>query len=176
MNNEKEPTICTTSGRPVDVVRAEQVESSGQHKDYIVLCQEERDKGFIRPYRDAYKHVGRRVKTQKGTFVSLEETDDTDSFHNPSNGYSVFFRYDESDSGVVGRYLKQEEFDAMRDGKTHFGGCGAVTTMGRALSETYARDPKFYGSTFCVKCNKHLPVAEFVWHEMDGSEGPVMGS
>jgi len=35
--------------------------------------------------------------------------------------------------------------------------------MGRALSETYARDPTFYGATFCVHCNKHLPVAEFVW-------------
>jgi len=42
-------------------------------------------------------------------------------------------------------------------------GCGSVTTMGRALSETYARDPTFYGATFCVSCNKHYPVAEFTW-------------
>jgi hypothetical protein len=42
-------------------------------------------------------------------------------------------------------------------------GCGTVTTMGRALSETYARDPEFYGATFCAGCNKHLPVHEFVW-------------
>jgi hypothetical protein len=42
-------------------------------------------------------------------------------------------------------------------------GCNAVTTMGRALSETYARDPKFYGATFCIRCNRHLSVDEFVW-------------
>lgn len=53
-----EQKMCTTSGRPVDVVRAEQTESSGQHKDYIVLCEEERQKGFVRPFRDKYIHVG----------------------------------------------------------------------------------------------------------------------
>lgn len=44
--------------------------------------------------------------------------------------------------------------------------CGSVTTMGRALAETYARDPHFYGSTFCVRCGGHFPVGEqgeFVW-------------
>ena len=41
--------------------------------------------------------------------------------------------------------------------------CGGVTTMGSALAETYARDPKFYGGTFCVLCREHFPVEEFVW-------------
>jgi hypothetical protein len=44
--------------------------------------------------------------------------------------------------------------------------CGTVTTMGRAIAETYARDPKFYGGTFCVGCRDHFPVGpdgEFVW-------------
>jgi len=44
--------------------------------------------------------------------------------------------------------------------------CGVVTTMGLALAETYARDPTFYGSTFCVACRGHFPVGEhgeFVW-------------
>ncbi len=44
--------------------------------------------------------------------------------------------------------------------------CGQVTTMGRAIAETYARDPKYYGATFCCNCQKHLPVGEngeFVW-------------
>ena len=49
--------------------------------------------------------------------------------------------------------------------------CGTVTTMGRALSETYARDPKFYGATFCVHCNRHLPVAEFTWTHDDQPVG-----
>lgn len=47
--------------------------------------------------------------------------------------------------------------------------CGGVTTMGRALSETYARDPTFYGATFCVTCDRHLPVAEFTW-TADGAQ------
>lgn len=52
------------------------------------------------------------------------------------------------------------------------GGCGGVTTMGRALSETYARDPKFYGATFCVTCNAHYPVDQFVWT----ADNQVVGS
>ena len=50
--------------------------------------------------------------------------------------------------------------------------CGSVTTMGRALSETYARDPKYYGATFCCFCGVHFPVAEFVWT----ADGEVVGS
>jgi len=44
--------------------------------------------------------------------------------------------------------------------------CGQVTTMGRALAETYARQPDFYGATFCATCREHFPVGkdgEFVW-------------
>lgn len=44
--------------------------------------------------------------------------------------------------------------------------CGAVTKMGQALAETYARDPAFYSGTFCVKCQNHFPVGadgEFTW-------------
>lgn len=41
--------------------------------------------------------------------------------------------------------------------------CGAVTRMSSSIAETYARDPKFYGATYCVNCRKHRPVSEFVW-------------
>jgi hypothetical protein len=78
----------------------------GQHEVYLVLSEEERAKGFVRPYCDRYVHA--------------------------------------------------------RD----LGGCGVVTTMGRALSETYARDPGFYGATFCVRCSMHKAVGEsgeFYW-------------
>lgn len=118
---QKPPALCTTNGKPVADVRASQTNETGQHEGYIVLCPDERAKGFVRPYRDAYKHVG-----------MLERRDDT--------------------------------FDG--DGKMTYrrgGGCGSVTTMGRALSETYARQPTFYSHTFCVNCNRHLPVAEFTW-------------
>jgi hypothetical protein len=106
--DRKGQVMCTTNGQPVDEVRAAQTNETGQHAGYVVLCEEERRKGFVRPYRDSYRHVG----------------------------------------------------------------CGMVTKMSRDLSETYARDPKFYGSTFCVNCNRHLPVGEFVWT----SDGLVVGS
>lgn len=79
-----------------------------QNAVYLVLSEEERAKGFVRPVRRSYVHVG----------------------------------------------------------------CGTVTTMGRALAETYARDPSFYGSTYCVHCSMHKPVAEFRW---DGTD-EVVGS
>lgn len=56
--------------------------------------------------------------------------------------------------------------------------CGCVTTMGRALAETYARDPSFYGGTFCAGCGKHFSLVEavnnervrmFAWEPKDGS-------
>lgn len=79
----------------------------GQNDVYLVLSDEERAKGFMRPVRRTYVHSE----------------------------------------------------------------CGAATTMGVALAETYARQPSFYGATFCVRCAKHLPVAEFLW-----DDGTVVGS
>lgn len=38
--------------------------------------------------------------------------------------------------------------------------CGKVTTMGGAIAETYARDPGFYGATYCAHCRMHCPVGE----------------
>lgn len=49
--------------------------------------------------------------------------------------------------------------------------CGTVTTMAQRIAETYARDPAFYGSTYCVGCRQHLPVGasgEFVWDDGTG--------
>lgn len=74
----------------------------GQQEGYVVLAEEERAKGFVRPVRRSYVHLK----------------------------------------------------------------CGTRTTMGRALAETYARDPFFYSGTFCCGCGKHFPVGrdgEFVW-------------
>ena len=48
--------------------------------------------------------------------------------------------------------------------------CGTATTMALPLAETYARDPGFYGATYCCACRKHRPVEEFVW---DGDGTPV---
>ncbi len=99
----------TTDPNHPDVKRYTGPEEPGpQNKVYLVLSEEERAKGFIRPVRESY-------------------------VHNP---------------------------------------CGTETTMGLALSETYARDPKFYGATYCVHCRAHFPVAEFIWKD----DGEVVGS
>lgn len=121
--------LCTTNGQTPEEVRKNQTNETGQHAGYIVLCDAERARGFVRPYRDAYKHVGRAEPV----------TDDV---------------------GIPPHAVRR------------VGGCNTVTTMGRALSETYARDPGFYGATFCCSCNRHLPVSEFVWT----ADGQVVGS
>lgn len=85
--------------------------ATGQQKGYVVLTDEERAKGFVRPVRTSYVHVGPH-------------------------------------------------------------GCGVLTKMSREIAETYARDPKFYSSTFCVGCRQHAPLVEFHW---DGTN-EVVGS
>jgi hypothetical protein len=105
-----------TDGSPVPEDRSHAaLRSDGQQQGYVVLSDGERSKGFVRPYRDAYRHLK----------------------------------------------------------------CGKITTMGRKIAETYARDPRFYSGTFCVTCAAHFPVGEggeFVWYEMDGSTGPKVGT
>ena len=49
--------------------------------------------------------------------------------------------------------------------------CGTDTTIGLALAETYARDPKFYRGTFCVHCKMHYPLDQFVWQGTDEGLG-----
>lgn len=78
-----------------------------QNEAYLVLSEEERAKGFVRPLRVAYKHDR----------------------------------------------------------------CGAVTYMSRGIAETYARDPRFYGGTWCVGCCGHFPVDEFTWDGADERVG-----
>lgn len=93
--------VTLTDGSPVTADHRE-LRPDGQQKGYVVLSDEERAKGFVRPVRRSYKHLT----------------------------------------------------------------CGSVTTMGLALAETYARDPKFYSGTYCCACGSHFPVGadgEFVW-------------
>lgn len=83
-------------------------DEKGMQKSYLVLSEEERAKGFIRPVRRSYIH----------------ET------------------------------------------------CGMETYMGLAIAETYARDPHFYGGTYCGVCGDHYPVGErgeFTW-AVDGTK------
>lgn len=97
-----EPKTTLTDGRPVTPDHREINPATGQQKGYVVLSDEERAKGFVRPVRRHYRHLT----------------------------------------------------------------CGQVTTMNLALAETYARQPDFYGGTFCAHCRDHFPVGaegEFIW-------------
>lgn len=54
--------------------------------------------------------------------------------------------------------------------------CGVVTRMPLSIGETYARNPKFYGATFCCGCKTYLPVGEhgeFVWEHTDQKVGTM---
>lgn len=55
--------------------------------------------------------------------------------------------------------------------------CGAVTTMGLALCETYRTDPSFYGATYCCRCRLHRPVGregEFTWLDGHGNDTHIL--
>lgn len=98
---------------------------TAQADAYLVLSESERARGFVRPVRRSYVHVG----------PGGSEADPA----NPAlHGRTV--------SPVTGRLA-----------------CGRETRMSLEIAETYARDPSFYGATYCVGCRAHLPVAEFVW-------------
>lgn len=49
----------------------------GTHKDYWVLSEEEREKGFIRPYRESYIHNSCGSITRMG--IAIAETYATDN-------------------------------------------------------------------------------------------------
>jgi hypothetical protein len=139
--------------------RLQKQKEVGQHDTYLVLPDEELSKGFVRPYRDKYIHVGRHYKDG----VRMLEKPDK------SNGKTYVAIADISHDGKIigGAYITQEELDQYNKTGGYIGGCGTETVMGQKLSETYARFPKFYSATFCVGCNKHLPVSEFRWSKDD---------
>jgi hypothetical protein len=133
------------------------IEQSGMQKCYLVLSDEERAKGFIRPVRRTYKHVGRSVcgKIKPPTDGRLGGNLDVCCMEVGHEGecWHVFQTLVNRDAQIA----EQEH---------RIGGCDGVTTMGQAIAETYARDPKFYGGTFCCQCGTHLPVGEhgeFIW-------------
>lgn len=121
---------------------------------YLVLSDEERAKGFVRPVRRSYVHVG-----PPGPGRPVRDLTEAEQERYGSHGY-VKYEPDSDDQPTCGRFWTQARLDAV--GK----GCGAVTTMGVVLAETYAREPHFYGATYCVGCRMHLPVGadgEFTW-------------
>lgn len=133
------------------------VRPDGQYDRYAVLPSGER-KQFVRPYRDSYKHVGERPAYPTRA-LTAEEQERYAPYH-----YVAYEEYPENaPHGGCGRFWTQAQLNS---------GCGTVTHMGQALSETYAADPTYYGATFCAHCRKHFSVAEFVWTK----DGTVVGS
>lgn len=156
-------TRCTVSGQPATNPDDAPVPNSakrgdGQHVDHWVLCAEERAKGFVRPVRDSYVHVG-----PPGPDHPLRDLTDEEQkrFNRDSHEpYVKFEKYPPEMAPRSGRYWTQAEIDKIAKG------CGTRTSMPRAIAETYARQPGYYGSTFCCGCGTYLPVGargEFIW-------------
>jgi hypothetical protein len=146
-----------TDGSPVTEDHRE-LKPDGQQKGYVVLSEEERARGFVRPVRRSYVHVG-----PVGPKYPLRDLTADEHRRYDKYGYVKSEDYPEG-QGASGRFWTQDQLDKVDKG------CGVLTTMGSALAETYARDPSFYGGTFCRGCGKHFPVGatgEFVWE--DGS-------
>lgn len=162
--------------------------ADGQQNKYAVLSDEERAKGFVRPVRRSYKHVGVRPTHARTRALSDDEAKRYEQF-----GYVAYESYPCSQivdangpTPECGYPADNERHDDQsptfchsyqsRDGSSTTGrywtvaqlasGCGTVTTMGEKIAETYARNPNFYSGTFCVGCHTHLPIGEageFVW-------------
>lgn len=154
-------TRCTARGEPATnpddagVPRPEKL-SDGQHVDHWVLCETERAKGFVRPVRDSYIHVG-----PPGPQFTLRDLTDEERGRYGDHDFVKFEPYPPGHHGsALGRYWSQEELSKV--GK----GCGTKTSMPAPIAETYARQPNYYGSTFCCGCGTYLRVGargEFVW-------------
>ena len=154
------PKTTLTDGSPVTPDHREIDPRTGMQKAYIVLSEDERAKGFVRPVRRSYRHVGPPAPSGLRD-LTADEHERYDQF-----GYAKFEEYGPDRSPITGKFWTQADLDRL-------GKCGVVTTMGQALAETYARDPRFYSSTFCCGCGTHFPVGEsgeFVW---DGTQERV---
>jgi len=154
------PKTTLTDGSPVTPDHREIDPRTGQQKAYVVLSEDERAKGFVRPVRRSYRHVGPPAPSGLRD-LTADEHERYDQF-----GYAKFEEYGPDRSPITGKFWTQAELKRI-------GGCGVVTTMGQALAETYARDPSFYSGTLCCRCGAHFPVGEsgeFVW---DGTQDRV---
>lgn len=133
----------------------------GENEAYLVLSEEERVKGFVRPVRGSYLHLGRTVC---GKVRNNGERDRT--------GRQWVCTGELHHEGVCYTWKAVSDEAVLPASHDHLlGGCGTVTTMGQALAETWARDVSFYNRTWCAECRDHRPATEFRW-----LDGGVLGS
>lgn len=98
-----------------DEPKLKEIKDNGQQAAYLVLSEEERKKGFVRPVRRTYFHKK----------------------------------------------------------------CGVATSMSQGIAETYARNPAFYGSTYCCgsKCSTHFQLRNPDGsHNFEWDDGTPVGS
>ncbi len=148
---EKENTILV-SGKEIYPEHRKINPETGQQQDYVVLSKEELDKGFVKPYRITYIHIGAPIFTNVLRELTIEENKQYEKYD-----YVKFEEYSKNEASKLGRFWTQEQLNTI--GK----GCRTTTTISKPIAETYARDPKFYSGTFCCGCKKHFPVNEFQW-------------
>ncbi len=128
------------------------LEVNGQQKAYVVLSAEERAKGFVRPLRHSYVHIGPPPPR-----FALRALTEAERLRYPQ--YAAYEAYPKGNA-TVGRFWTRDTLRRLENP------CKGVTTMQDAIAATYARDPGFYGATFCATCRQHFPVGErgeFVW-------------
>jgi hypothetical protein len=148
------PNTTLTDGSPVTEDHRE-LKENGQQKGYVVLSEEERKKGFVRPVRTTYTHVGR-----KALYPLRDLTPEEQERYKDFN-YVKYEDYPE-ESHLCGRFWTAEDIRTA---------CNTDTTMSMSIAETYARQPDFYGSTFCNHCKKHFDLEQFVWKGTDSIVG-----
>ena len=141
-----------------------------QNEAYLILSEEEIAKGFVRPVRNRYIHVGKSLQYYKGIHRMLTEEEKAEC----DKPYVAVMTVLEKEDGsfLGGAYVTQAEIDKWKANE-RVGGCGCKTIMAREIAETYARNPNFYGSTWCMCCKKHIDVNEFVW---DDGSNEIVGS
>lgn len=161
----------TISGQPPaegyeDQPAPQPLKPNGQHGDYWVLPQAEREDPhqYVRPVRRSYRHVGRAIcgkpmPNLSGVTIPPGVVAYACSGEPGHKG----------DCHVFSPVKAEQQARLAAIGR--IGGCDTVTTMALPLAQTYARDPKFYSHTFCVQCGAHLRVEEFVWEGTDDVVG-----
>lgn len=68
----EEPRTTLSDGTQIYPGHREILPETGQQRDYVVLAEEERAKGFVRPLRSAYRHLTCDQVTTMG--LTLAET------------------------------------------------------------------------------------------------------
>jgi hypothetical protein len=148
----------TTDRNDPRLIRKE-IDNNGkvpQNEVYLVLSNDEINKGFIRPLRQSYIHVGRKMND------GIELLDNPYIADN-GNVYTALANIVIDGKKLGGKYLTESELNEYNDRNGYIGGCDTLTKMNITIAETYARDPDFYGATYCCGCQKHLPLSEFIW-------------